>query len=248
MASVMKFDQVGLVPAGVDDQSRLDGLDTGATVTVTNVSPGGANSLQFLWVPLEETTVPTLTPAGNTWTFNPTAGVYGPYVLRLTVDSVVSERAFWIPSPVLGLILPALNEEADRTANLLNNGPSQISASLNNAPITGTRLSGGNYTGWWYAMDRSLRAMETMASDLAAKAGVFHQSFTNGDLSSGLLTVTHSLGNRYADLAVYNNNNKKIWPGDVEDLDANSLRIDLSDYQSVNGGALPGTWNVVVVT
>jgi hypothetical protein len=73
-------------------------------------------------------------------------------------------------------------------------------------------------------------------------AASFRQTFDNGDLVAGVLTVNHALGARYNIAAVYDDSNQMITPDLVTDVDANNIAIDLSSF-----GAIAGTWNVVVV-
>ena len=70
----------------------------------------------------------------------------------------------------------------------------------------------------------------------------WYQSFSNGDLSAGVLTVTHNLGHKYCQVQIYNNSDKMIMPDDITLVDANSLTVDLTSY-----GTLTGTWRVVVL-
>lgn len=67
------------------------------------------------------------------------------------------------------------------------------------------------------------------------------ESFVNGDLVSGVLTVTHSLGNQYVHVTVSDNSDIMIEPDSITFTDSNNLDIDLSSF-----GTLTGTWNVVV--
>jgi hypothetical protein len=77
--------------------------------------------------------------------------------------------------------------------------------------------------------------------------GSYRRSFTDADLVVGILTVVHNLGVRYNTWAIYDNNNFAVLnPDNAFDVDGNTLDFDLSTYQLVNGGAIPGTWNVVV--
>ena len=75
---------------------------------------------------------------------------------------------------------------------------------------------------------------------------VFRQSFVNADLTAGVLTVNHVLGTQFNQVTVYDNNDQIIDPDLVTATDANNTAITLSTYQAANGGAIPGTWNVVV--
>lgn len=70
----------------------------------------------------------------------------------------------------------------------------------------------------------------------------YNIAFTNGDLSSGILTVTHNLGFDYPLLGIYDNNNKIIEPDEITYVNSNSVQIDLSSF-----GTISGTWRVRVV-
>jgi hypothetical protein len=67
-------------------------------------------------------------------------------------------------------------------------------------------------------------------------------SFTNANLSSGILTVTHSLGRKYVVYKIYNNNDQEIIPDSATCTDTNTLTIDLTAF-----GTIAGTWNIRVV-
>ena len=68
-------------------------------------------------------------------------------------------------------------------------------------------------------------------------------SFVNGDLVSGILTVTHSLTITYPIPIIYDNNDKEIQPDEIEYIDTNTIKVDLSSY-----GSITGTWNVRVIS
>jgi hypothetical protein len=180
MPAILKLDQVGL-PAGTPGEARNDGLLTGAEITATSTGAGSSHSLEILWVPDGDTNTAAsfAHPTGTTWTWTPTPGCPGTYLLRLTVDGDVQERTFRMLTPRLGLAVPALNELADPTGSLVNNGAAVLAASQDNAPETsvppgaalqtapasaGKPFSGGNYGGWY----RLLRNQALRTEDLAA--------------------------------------------------------------------------------
>jgi len=71
-------------------------------------------------------------------------------------------------------------------------------------------------------------------------ASAVELSFDNGDLSAGILTVTHSEGlsaGYTALVQIVDNNNKVIIPDEVYDFAANSFKVDLTSF-----GTLTGTW------
>lgn len=77
--------------------------------------------------------------------------------------------------------------------------------------------------------------------ELDAGGGEFRLAFTNANLVSGILTVTHNLGQRYNAVTVYDNTNLQIIPDDISAVSTTSFTVDLSSF-----GAIAGTWNVVV--
>lgn len=81
-----------------------------------------------------------------------------------------------------------------------------------------------------------------LAGSEVAIARVYRTSFTNATLTSGVLTVTHNLGQQYCDVRVYDNSNKQIIPDEVTATNSTSLSVDLTSY-----GTLSSTWNVLVV-
>lgn len=78
-------------------------------------------------------------------------------------------------------------------------------------------------------------------------AASYRRSFVDVDLVVGILTVVHNLGVRFNTWGIFDNNNNAVLnPDSAVDLNANTIAFDLSTYQLVNGGAIPGTWHVVV--
>lgn len=75
-----------------------------------------------------------------------------------------------------------------------------------------------------------------------AIARVFRASFTNATLSAGVLTLTHNLGQKFCQVEIYDNTDKKILPDEVTLSSTNASAIDLTSF-----GTLTGTWNAVVV-
>jgi len=70
----------------------------------------------------------------------------------------------------------------------------------------------------------------------------YDEAFTNATLTAGVLTVTHSLGRKFVQVAVYNNNDDLIQPDTVTATSTTVTTIDLSSF-----GTLTGTWNVVII-
>ena len=70
----------------------------------------------------------------------------------------------------------------------------------------------------------------------------YREAFDDGDLTAGVLTVTHNLGVRYHNVSVYDNSGVKIGePDAVTDSSTTALTVDLTSF-----APLTGTWNVVV--
>lgn len=162
--ATLRIDQVGL-PAGIDDKSRSDGLNNGATVTLTSVGPGITHTFTLLWVPTDDNTaVSSFSQVGNTATFSPDpTSKGGTYRIRLQVTDVNGTtetiRLFAIRNSA-GLRIPALNEQADETASLDNNGPAQIAASEMNEDAASGPFAGGNYGGWYSAQEELYKYVE----------------------------------------------------------------------------------------
>lgn len=74
----------------------------------------------------------------------------------------------------------------------------------------------------------------------------YRNTVVDGDLSGGVVTITHNLAELYNTVFVYDNNDVSVIPDAITVTDNNTLTLDLSSYQAANGGTLPGTYNVVV--
>lgn len=72
-------------------------------------------------------------------------------------------------------------------------------------------------------------------------ASSYTRTFTNSDLSTGVLTVTHSLNQKVVVIQVYDNNDKMIIPDEVTLSSTSALTVDLTSYST-----LTGTWNLRV--
>ena len=153
MTARIKISQAGLA-AGVAGKSRTDGLDTGAVVTLEDVSGTGASTFHLLDAPPEDTTAEgSLAATGDPdiWEFTPTVAAYGSYLIELRENGVpVERRVFGIRTAINHLLIPAFNERASRHAALDNDGADQIDLSNNNADDFPTAsLNSRRYTGWW---------------------------------------------------------------------------------------------------
>ena len=179
MAAIIRITQVGL-GAGTNDKARTDGLLTGGKVTVDSVGAGAVHDVQLLWIPDGDAgfaasftqTLPTQ------WTWDPTPGAPGTYIILLDVDGETSIRLLRMRTANLGLMVLGLNELGDPTGSLLNNGAAVIAASQDNeneiallaalADLTPTLIPKpfltGNYGAWY----RMLRDMAVELDDRAA--------------------------------------------------------------------------------
>lgn len=79
-------------------------------------------------------------------------------------------------------------------------------------------------------------------SEIANPATAYYQTFTNGNLSAGVLTVTHNLGHRLCQVQVFDNNYKQVIPDEITLTGTTALTVDLSSY-----GTITGTWFVAVL-
>lgn len=70
---------------------------------------------------------------------------------------------------------------------------------------------------------------------------VYRLSFTQANISAGILTVNHNLGQKIVFVQVNNQLSRLITPDVVTLTNANSLAIELTSFLP-----LAGTWNVVV--
>jgi len=82
----------------------------------------------------------------------------------------------------------------------------------------------------------------TITGGIAASTYSHVDSFVDGDLSSGILTVTHNLNVEYPLVQIYNSNKKLVSPDDVTYVDSNSSLVDLSSW-----GPIEGTWHLIIM-
>lgn len=60
-------------------------------------------------------------------------------------------------------------------------------------------------------------------------------SFTNEDLSGGVLILNHGLKQKYVSVIVYDNNDKKIDPDFIRAIDENTLEIHFHSWINITG-------------
>lgn len=170
MTQLLKINQVGL-PAGVPGVSRTDGRSGGQTVTLTNTAPGTVPTMfRLLWVPPGDTTAAeSLAGTDKVWTFSPTPGVYGSYLIELIVsEGTTSEtrerRVFAIRTPGRRLVIPAHGERGDRTAWLGDTDAENVD---NNAVDYDAPLDAVPYAGWWRALQELYSAVDGIVVPLS---------------------------------------------------------------------------------
>jgi hypothetical protein len=88
----------------------------------------------------------------------------------------------------------------------------------------------------------SITSASNGAVTISTNTTSYSQSFTSGDLSGGILTVTHNLSSQYVSVTVYDNNDKIIIPDDIIATSTNVSSVDLWSF------AISGTWRVVVLS
>ncbi len=131
------IDQAGLSPVGVPG-SREDGLENGAVVTLKS-GDATATTTEFELLAVAEgdtTAIGSLAPTGApltslTWTFSPTAVIYGGWRVRLIVDRGLAGedrivKDFSVPTRYGDLIIPADNTRSDSSHNLVDIQPNAI--------------------------------------------------------------------------------------------------------------------------
>jgi hypothetical protein len=92
------------------------------------------------------------------------------------------------------------------------------------------------------AAEAAQTAAEAAQAAIEGGVNTYEEEFTDGDLSSGELTVTHSLGDSHVLVQVYDNNNKLVLPDDITLTSTNVVTVDLTSF-----GTISGTWKVFVV-
>jgi hypothetical protein len=133
MSLLLRIDQDGL-PDGEPGKSRTDGLSDGSLVTLTDTGAGGSTEFALLWTPPGDTTaLPSLAATGDpkVWTFSPTAGKYGSYLIRLVRNAglpneTTERRTLGVRTPGRRLLVPALNERGDKSASLAEPGTGEL--------------------------------------------------------------------------------------------------------------------------
>ena len=69
----------------------------------------------------------------------------------------------------------------------------------------------------------------------------YTDTFVDGDLTTGVLTVTHNKGIKGVQVAVLDNSDSYVTPDGITYVSDNEITVDLTTQ-----GTLTGTWTVVV--
>lgn len=186
MPSQVKLDQDTLSPAGTPGKSRTDGLAGGQLVTLTNTGSDSTTRFQLLDVPPgDSSAVGSLTATGpKVWTFSPTANKPGTYLVELIGSEgqpteYRERRTFTVRTPLVHLVIPALNERGDPSASLQNAGAGPIAAADNNADdYADSALNSRRYAAWWRGYAELVKAV-----DVAGGAAQGATGAANGYLS-----------------------------------------------------------------
>lgn len=89
----------------------------------------------------------------------------------------------------------------------------------------------------------TVEVVDYAAVEVGVVQTTYSKTFIDSDLSSGVLTVTHSLNSQYGYVVVTDNTNKIIYPDDVVFTDASTLSVDLTSF-----GTLTGNWRMLYMT
>ena len=117
----------------------------------------------MLWTPPGDVgAVSSLEATGNpkVWTFSPTAGKYGTYLVELAKPGALPERrALAVRTPNLGLIIPAFGERGDPDASLFAPGSGEL-ADNNATDFADPDLNELPFAAWWRAMHQLIMRVD----------------------------------------------------------------------------------------
>lgn len=71
---------------------------------------------------------------------------------------------------------------------------------------------------------------------------IYRQSFVDADLTSGTITITHNLGQKYIIAQIYDENDELMVPDNIKLLSMSQCELDLFSF-----GTIIGTWNVTII-
>jgi hypothetical protein len=195
MSASMRINQAGL-SAGSPGISREDGLATGALVTLVSLSHVSTYSFELLWVGQHPTpdlnSVASLTDiGGGSYTFTPTAGVYGSWRIKLTTDVGTEDehyqiRTFAIKTGADHIRIPAANEYSDPSGSLEN---TNVESETNHGDgVTGSPQQLESFVTWWRPLADSIHSVNVGRIDSISFTQVV--PLTGGTKSMGTYDVS----------------------------------------------------------
>ena len=125
--------------------------------------------------------------------------------------------------------------------------PDDIQISATYAGQASISILGAVTTGTWNGTEIAVAKGGTGATTAAAARanlgapGVYRLSFTNTDLTAGVLNIPHGLGNRIVNVQVGDSSGKVCYP-EITWINTTTASADFSDF-----GTLPGTYDLIVV-
>lgn len=120
-------------------------------------------------------------------------------------------------------------------------GAASITVQDEGTPLT-TAVTLFNFVGAGVTVTEPVADQVTVTIPGGSGTTAYRDDFVNADLTAGVLTVTHSLGQKYVQVSVYDNTDKKVMPDDITLTNTTTLTIDFTSF-----GTLTGTWNVIVI-
>lgn len=173
MPTQLRIDQAGL-PAGEPGRSRTDGKADGSLVTLTNTGSGSTTTFALLWTPPGDSgAVESLeaTEDPKVWTFSPTAGKHGSYLVELVENAGLfterrERRVIVMRTARLGLVIPALNERGDTRATLEDTRGDEF-IDNNATDYADEDLNELAFASWWRAMHELVVQVDAIGSGVA---------------------------------------------------------------------------------
>jgi len=149
---------------------------------------------------------------------------------------------------VIGTVVSGTDIKTINSQSLLGSGDIAVSGADEKTKVSANDTTAGYLNGKLVAGSKIVltenddAGNETLTISLQNTGTSYSKAFTNADLVTGILTVTHNLSNKYCIVQIFDDNDIMILPDTITLIDTSSLTIDLTSY-----GAITGTWNVIVV-
>jgi hypothetical protein len=147
-----------------------------------------------------------------------------------------------------GLIRTGNQLDVVGTLNRITVGTDAVDIASTYAGQTSIATLGTITTGAWNGTAIPVEFGGTGAGTAAAAranlaaSGVHRQSFTNANLTAGILTVTHALGQQFVNVQVTDSANRVIYPDEITLSSSTQFSVDLTSF-----GTISGSWNMVAV-